>query len=209
MPEGKQRSHGSLLVLSAPSGAGKTSLSRALLEAFPDLRQSVSFTTRAPRGREVNGVDYFFVSGDEFEGMAASGAFAEWAVVHGHRYGTAKATLDGARQQGQDILLDIDCQGAARLKKTCEDGIFIFILPPDLDELARRLRVRNTDSPRDVEIRIHNARREIAAASWYDYIVINDDFDRALEELKAIVVAERCRTVRRFTCVERFFPGKE
>ncbi|NLV24906.1 MAG: guanylate kinase [Deltaproteobacteria bacterium] len=203
--DGEETAEGTLLVLSAPSGAGKTSLSRALLKTFPDLRPSVSFTTRAPRGKEVDGVDYFFVGDAEFDRMAAAGDFAEWAVVHGNRYGTAKATLDEARRQGQDILLDIDCQGAHRLRQNGEEGVFVFILPPSLDELTRRLRARNTESPEDVDIRIRNAWKEIPAASWYDYIVINDDFDRALEELAAIVLAERCRTVRRAGFLHRFF----
>lgn len=205
----KPPARGALLVLSAPSGAGKTSLSRALRKSFPDLRQSVSFTTRDPRGREVEGVDYFFIGDGEFDRMVADDAFAEWAVVHGNRYGTGKAALDEARRQGQDVLLDIDCQGAALLRQSFEDGVFVFILPPSLEELDRRLRMRNTDAPQDVEVRIRNARREIAAASWYDYIVINDDFDCALEELKAIVLAERCRTARRLAFVEKFFPGVE
>jgi len=203
---GKARSPGALLVLSAPSGAGKTSLSRALLKSFPDLRQSISYTTRSPRGEERDGVDYFFVGDDEFDRMASAGDLAEWAVVHGNRYATGKAVLDEARRQGQDILLDIDCQGAASLRESGIEGVFIFILPPSLQELARRLRMRNTDSARDVEIRIGNAKREIAAASWYDYLVVNDDFDCALEELKAIVSAERCRTTRRLIILRSFFP---
>ncbi|MBN1142378.1 MAG: guanylate kinase [Deltaproteobacteria bacterium] len=201
--------HGTLLVVSAPSGAGKTSLSRALLSLFPDLRQSVSFTTRSPRAKEKEGVDYYFIAGREFDEMVRQGDLAEWAVVHGNRYGTSKATLDAALRQGQDILLDIDCQGAAQLKESCRQGVFIFILPPSLEELKKRLEKRNTDAAADVEIRLQNARREIAAASWYDYIVINDDFGRALEELKSIVLSERCRAARRFGFVKKFFPGAD
>ncbi len=189
--------HGILFVVSAPSGAGKTTLCRYLVDNFPDLRQSISFTTRAPRDNERDGVDYHFVGRETFERMVSEGAFAEWAEVHGNLYGTALQTLEQARQAGEDILLDIDCQGAAQLRQKLADAVFIFILPPSLEELERRLRGRQTDSEDVVARRLANARREIAAAHWYDYLLVNDDLEAAREQLKAIVLAERCRT-RRF-----------
>ncbi|MEJ2699340.1 MAG: guanylate kinase [Desulfuromonadales bacterium] len=187
---------GILFVISAPSGAGKTSLCKEIIDFFPGLRHSISFTTRQARAGEKEGTDYHFVSPETFEGMVERGEFAEWAEVHGNRYGTSLQTLESAREAGQDILLDIDCQGAAQLKKTCREGVFIFILPPTLLELRQRLEGRNTDSREVIERRIANARGEIGEAVWYDYLVVNDEFSEALEELRAIIVAEGCRTQR-------------
>lgn len=188
---------GVLFVISAPSGAGKTSLCRQVIDFFPGLAHSVSYTTRAMRAGEAEGRDYHFVTPERFAAMVAAGAFAEWAEVHGNRYGTAIATLQQALQNGTDILLDIDFQGAAQLKRNFRQGVFIYVLPPSLPELERRLRGRNTDSPEVIDRRIANARSEMREASWYDYLVINDDFDIALDQLKSIIVAESCRTARR------------
>lgn len=196
---------GILFIISAPSGTGKTSLCRELIDIFPELRHSISFTTRPKRPGERDGVDYHFVSPETFARMVAQGAFAEWAEVHGNRYGTALETLESFRRQGADVLLDIDCQGAAQLKQNYREGIYIFILPPGLEELRRRLKGRNTDAPEVIERRIANARGEIEQAVWYDYLVINDDFDQALKELKSIVVAERCRTPRVLAAVMEKF----
>ena len=194
---------GLLLVISAPSGAGKTTLSRKLFEAFPSLRPSISCTTRSPRPNERDGVDYFFVDDAEFDDLVEKGAFVEWANVHGRRYGTKRATIDEARAAGIDILLDIDCQGAAILKRQDLEAIFIFILPPSLEELENRLRKRATDSEESIRLRLHNARQEMASADWYDYIVINDDFNQAVAELCAIITAEHCRAQRRFGALEK------
>ena len=191
-PEGT----GSLFVISAPSGAGKTSLCKEVIDFFPSLRQSVSYTTRPMRPGEVDGIDYHFVSAETFAAMVDSGAFAEWAEVHGNRYGTALATLTEAMAQGEDVLLDIDCQGADQLRKTCRQAVFIFILPPSLDELMRRLQGRQTDSEEVIRRRLANARHEIAQVPLYDFVVINDHFATALKELKAIILAERCRVRR-------------
>lgn len=187
---------GVLLVVSAPSGAGKTSLCQRLIDIFPDLRQSTSFTTRAPRGAERDGIDYHFVSRERFAAMAAAGEFAEWAEVHGNCYGTARATLDQARRNGEDLLLEIDCQGAAQIRESLSDAVCIFILPPSMAELERRLRGRSTDRDEVIRQRLANARVEIRSAKDYDYLVVNGVFDQALQELSAIVVAERLRTSR-------------
>lgn len=145
---------------------------------------------------EQAGIDYHFVEAPIFEQMMAAGQFAEWAEVHGNLYGTALETLEQATGQGQDVLLDIDYQGAAQLKKTWQQGVFIFILPPNKVELERRLRQRGTDTDEVIERRLMVAQNEISQAVWYDYLVINDDFSTALTNLKAIILAERCRSRR-------------
>ncbi|MFO7812423.1 MAG: guanylate kinase [Pelovirga sp.] len=187
---------GILFVVSAPSGAGKTSLCRELIDRFPEIGQSVSFTTRSMRSGERDGVDYHFVDHSVFERMITNNQFAEWAQVHGNLYGTALKTLEQAADQGIDLLLDIDYQGAAQLKKNCKHGVFIFILPPDLSELERRLRSRNTDIDEVIRRRLEVAREEIAQAVWYDYLIVNDDLTTAVEKIKSILIAERCRSER-------------
>jgi guanylate kinase len=188
---------GILFVISAPSGAGKTSICREIVDIFPELRQSVSYTTRPRRNGERDGVDYHFVTAGQFGQMVAAKAFAEWAEVHGNCYGTALTTLEAARRDSVDILLDIDCQGAAQLKDSCPSALFIFVLPPSLAVLQARLQGRQTDAPADVARRLENARGEIAQASWYDYLVINDRLEDAVTEVASIVRAERCRMWRR------------
>lgn len=154
----------------------------------------MSFTTREKRTGEVDGVDYHYVDQATFDTMVAGQQMAEWAEVHGNRYGTSLATLETAAADGVDLLLDIDYQGAAQLKQNFPHGIFIFILPPSLAELERRLRGRETDSEKVIERRLQNASREIAESNWYDYQVVNDDFSVALDQLCAIIKAEHCRT---------------
>ncbi|HKJ04407.1 MAG TPA: guanylate kinase [Geopsychrobacteraceae bacterium] len=187
---------GLLFVVSAPSGAGKTSLCRELIDRFDNLRHSVSFTTRKIRAGEVEGVDYHFVDQSTFTDMIEQNHLAEWAEVHGNHYGTSLQTLEQAAREGVDLLLDIDCQGAAQLKKNYPGGIFVFILPPSFSELERRLRGRETDTEEVIDRRLKNSQQEIAEASKYDYQVVNDKFDVALKQLCAIIVAEHCRTER-------------
>lgn len=206
----RSRRSGNIFVISAPSGAGKTSLCKELVDFFPTLRHSVSYTTRPPRAGEVDGLDYHFVTMEQFRKMVDDGAFAEWAEVHGNCYGTALATLATAREAGEDILLDIDCQGAEQLRRTLDAGTFVFILPPDFDELRRRLLHRNTDSDTVIEQRVVNARGEIGHAPRYDYLVVNDDFTQALEQLKAIIIAAGQRTPLVLPTLQdrfEFFPG--
>ncbi len=188
------RRPGVIFVISAPSGAGKTSLCKELIDFFPSLRHSVSYTTRPMRPGERPGIDYHFVTDEVFRAMVAGDEFVEWAEVHGNRYGTAAVSLEAARDDGVDILLEIDCQGAAQLRRNLSQAVFIFILPPSFGELRRRLEGRNTDSPEVIERRIANARGEIRAATGYDYLVVNDDFSSALDQLKAILTAAGCRT---------------
>jgi len=184
---------GILFVVSAPSGAGKTTLCKEIVDFFPSLRQSISFTTRPARAGEIDGVDYHFVDAERFRAMVAAGEFAEWAEVHGNYYGTALSTLHAASRAGEDVLLDIDCQGARQLKASVEQAVYIFILPPDMAELERRLRGRNTDSEAVIRRRLENAKAEIAQSSWYDYQVINDNIEQALGKLKTIFRQEMAR----------------
>jgi guanylate kinase len=196
---------GILFVISAPSGAGKTTLCKEVIDILPNLRHSVSYTTRQPRPGEVHGRDYFFVSAAEFQRMVEDGEFAEWAEVHGNLYGTAVRTLEGYRANGVDVLLDIDCQGARLLKERYRGGVFIFILPPSFAELRRRLDCRNSDSAEAIQRRLENAIGEIRESRWYDYIIVNDVFSKAVEELKAVLVAEQCRAARVLETVTELF----
>ena len=195
---------GILFVVSAPSGAGKTSLCRELVDSFSDLRQSISFATRKCRHGETDGVDYHFIDSDTFRNMVDQKQFAEWAEVHGNYYGTSLQTLEGAAKGGIDLLLDIDCQGAAQIKKNFQQGVFIFILPPDYEELEKRLRHRGTETDDVIDRRLANARKEIPEARWYDYLVVNDNFQAARDRLIAIVTAERCRSDRNVHLLDKF-----
>jgi guanylate kinase len=196
---------GLILIISAPSGAGKTTLCNHLLKRFPSMRESISYTTRPPRPGEVAGRDYCFVSYDQFQAMIAEDAFAEWAEVHGNLYGTALKTLEEARKNGIDLVLDIDCQGALKLKENFEGGAYVFILPPSMAELRRRLENRSSDAQEVIERRIARAAEEIREARWYDYIIINDVFDTAFEDLSAIVLAHNRKTFRMLEQVAKLF----
>lgn len=196
---------GILYIISAPSGAGKTTLCKEVIDIFPYLRHSVSYTTRYPRPGEAHGKDYFFVSREEFQRMIDAGEFAEWAEVHGNLYGTSVRTLEECRRSGVDLILDIDCQGARQLKECYHGGVYIFILPPSYDELRRRLNGRSSDSHEVIGRRIDAAAGEIRESRWYDYIIVNDQFSKAVEELKSVMIAERCRTSRVLEAVSEQF----
>ena len=191
-----QIARGLLFIVSAPSGAGKTSLVKALLELDPGLALSVSYTTRAPRDGEQNGVHYHFVDAATFDRMAAAGAFVEYARVFGNAYGTAAAALGAQRDAGTDVLLEIDWQGARQVRERFPDAISIFIAPPSLAALESRLRGRGKDSDEIIAGRMAQARDELSHHNEYDYLVVNDRFDTALAELRAIVTAERLREPR-------------
>lgn len=188
---------GALFVVSAPSGTGKSTVIRELRVRVPGLGFSVSHTTRNPRGAEADGVEYHFVSREAFASLAAAGGFAEWAEVHGNAYGTSFAALDAVRARGEDVVLDIDVQGALQLAEQLPDAVLIFLLPPSWGELERRLSSRGQDAPEVVARRLENARGEIALAHRYQYLVVNDELEDAAADLGAIVRAERCRTARR------------
>ena len=184
---------GNLYVVAAPSGAGKSSLVKALMELDARVEHSVSHTTRSPRGQEFHGREYFFVSDGEFDAMVQANAFLEWAHVHGNRYGTSKATIEERIAKGLDVILEIDFQGAIQIKKIFSNAVLIFILPPSWDELRSRLLRRGEDSPEVVEIRLQNAAEEMAQAHEFDFVIINQLFDKALFDLKAIVHAQRLK----------------
>lgn len=178
---------GNLFVLAAPSGAGKTSLVNALVEQEPGLRFSVSHTTRPPRRGEVNGVNYFFVSPVEFQAMVAAGEFLEHAEVFDNLYGTSRAGVNELLQQGLDVLLEIDWQGAAQVRRAMPESRSIFILPPSRGELQRRLRSRDTDSEAVIQRRLRDSTSDMRHWAEFDYVIINDDFDRALAEIRGVV----------------------
>ena len=188
--------NGSLFIISAPSGGGKTSLVKALLEAEPEVKLSVSYTTRPPRPGEVNGRDYHFVSPPEFERMLEAGEFLESAVIYGHRYGTSQKWIERELAQGHDVLLEIDWQGARQVRKLMLRVVSIFIMPPSLEALESRLRNRAQDSPEVVARRLAAAREEISHVAEFDYVIINDDFNRATRDLTSIIRAERLRFPR-------------
>ena len=187
-------SRGFALVIAAPSGAGKTSLARALVDRNPAVEFSVSATTRSKRGYEKSSHDYHFVSDVEFDRMANAGELLEWANVHGHKYGTLRSEVETRLTAGGIVVLDIDVQGARQVRAALREAVFVFILPPSADELRQRLARRDTEQSRERQTRLATAREELKAAREFDYIVVNDDFERAVAVLEAIVVAERCRT---------------
>ncbi len=182
---------GNLYILSAPSGTGKTTVLRRLLELKPELKVSVSCTIRKPRIGEKDGVDYHFVSRAQFEEMLASGEFVEWAEVHGQLYGTKKAPLETWRAMGDDVILDIDTQGAAAVKQYDPEAVLIFLAPPSLEALESRLRGRGTEATDDLQRRLQSAKQELAEQSKYDVVIINDTVDEAAKEIANIITRRK------------------
>ncbi len=187
---------GTLVVVSAPSGAGKTTLCHEVRSLVPDLYYSVSHTTRGPRPGEVNGTDFQFVTHAEFTAMRDRDEFAEWATVHGHLYGTPARALERALGCGLDVLLDIDTHGARQLRQRYPEAVSVFVMAPSMAELEARLRERKSDAPGEIERRLSRAREEIAAWRQYDYLIINRDVKEAVDQLATIIEAERSRTSR-------------
>ena len=184
---------GNLFVVAAPSGAGKSSLVKALMELDSHISPSVSHTTRAPRGQEKHGREYYVCSDAEFDALIAQGAFFEWAHVHGKRYGTSRMAIESRLAKGEDVILEIDFQGAYQIKQLFPEAVLIFILPPSLDELRARIERRGEDTTDSIELRMQNAREEIDQAQNFDFVIINELFDRALFDLKAIVHSQRLK----------------
>lgn len=187
---------GVLFVVSAPSGAGKTTLCKELAARVPNLKHSISYTTRPPRPGEVHGREYFFVDARYFQSLVERDEFAEWAQVYGQRYGTPRTPLIEMMDQGVDVLLEIDVQGARQIKKTFEDAVYLYILPPSIDALRVRLQQRGGDSTEEIQRRLQKVREEMWSYREYDYIVKNDEMTQAIRQLDAIVLAERIKTKR-------------
>jgi guanylate kinase len=187
---------GTLFVVSAPSGAGKTTLCREARLRVPDLAYSVSYTTRGPRPGEIDGTDFVFVTEAQFRALQAQNEFAEWATVHGNLYGTRASVLESALVTGTDLLLDIDTQGAAQLRARYPEAVLVFIVVPTMSQLAQRLRERRSDAETEIARRLRRAREEITLWRTYDYLIVNRDLKEAAEHLTAIITAERCRTTR-------------
>ncbi len=185
---------GIIFVISSPSGGGKTTIRRKLLEESPELNYSISATSRRPRPGEREGKDYFFISKEEFDEKIKKGEFVEWAEVHGHYYGTPRSSLEEALHSGRDTILDIDVQGALQIKKEYKKSCLIFLFPPSLKTLASRLKERKTDDEKEIEKRLARAQEEIVFLKEYDYTVVNQEFSQAVKEVKAIITAEHCRT---------------
>jgi guanylate kinase len=187
---------GTLFVVSSPSGGGKGTIIEHVLECVENLSYSVSYTTRAPRLKEVDGREYFFISRETFEDMVAAGEFLEWACVHGNLYGTAKNQILAETAAGSDIILEVDVQGAASVRRLLMDSVSIFILPPSYEVLRERLIARGTDSPEELAVRLRNAPEELRQYSAFDYVIINDEVERAVNQLASIIYAERARCMR-------------
>lgn len=194
---------GILFVVSSPSGGGKGTLIQRVLKQVPNLAYSVSFTTRAPRNGEVNGREYFFVSPEKFKEMIAANEFFEWAEVHSKLYGTARQQVVAEISAGRDIILEVDVQGAASVRTLMADAVSIFILPPSFQILKQRLQARGTDSAAELELRLRNAPAELKDYSAFQYVIINDELDRAANQMTAIVHAERARLSRQQAQVKR------
>jgi len=187
---------GLLIVVSSPSGGGKGTLIDRVLKTVPGVSYSVSYTTRPPRGTEQNGREYFFVSAATFEEMIRRGEFLEWANVYGHLYGTSRSQVEQERAAGHDIILEIDVQGAASIRAAIDDAVSIFILPPSFELLRQRLVMRGTDSPADLEKRLRGAPAEVEQHKHFQYVILNDDINRASQQLAAVIYAERARRER-------------
>ncbi|MBQ1511612.1 MAG: guanylate kinase [Selenomonadaceae bacterium] len=184
---------GLLIVVSGASGTGKGTVCNALMESLPELAYSISATTRSPRKGEQDGVNYYFLAREEFEKMIEEGGFLEWAEVYGNYYGTPLKKIQERLAEGQDILLEIDTQGALKVMEKCPEGVFIFLLPPSLEELERRIRGRGTETEESIARRLGAAKEEIGVGRKYKYVVVNDRVEKAVEQIQAILVAEHCR----------------
>ena len=196
---------GNLYVVAAPSGAGKSSLVKALMELDARIQPAVSHTTRAPRGQEKHGREYFFISSEEFDGMVLRDSFLEWAHVHGQRYGTSRQTIEERITHGADVILEIDFQGAINIKRIFSNAVLIFILPPSWEELRSRLLRRGEDATETIELRLKNAALEMAQAREFDFVIINELFERAVFDLKTIVHAQRLKfSAQRIASAETF-----
>jgi guanylate kinase len=196
---------GKLFVISGPSGAGKSTILKALRERVEGLGYSISHTSRRRRRTEKDGIDYHFVDKKRFEEMIEEGAFVEWAAVYGDYYGTSFTSLDSQTELGLDVALDLDVQGAESIKGHFKNSVSVYVLPPSLEILEKRLRKRATDQERVIQERMEKALGEIKKAGWYDYVIINDDLENALRDMESLISSERCRTARQALRVKELF----
>jgi guanylate kinase len=203
-----KKKKGLVFVVSAPSGTGKTTLCRAMTRIFPGLHYSISHTTRQQRPGDENGQDYHFISPQEFQQMIDRSEFVEWAEIYGHRYGTSRAVVEKVLEEGRDVILDIDGQGAKQIHDKKLPGAFLFLLPPSLEELERRLSNRRTERKAAMEERLRKAKAEMAEAYWYDYLIVNDELEKAQEQLQAVILAEHCRRERMSELLDEILTAK-
>lgn len=196
---------GNLFVISAPSGAGKSTIIKALKERIEGLGYSISHTSRKPRGNEKDGIEYHFLKKETFRSMIDAGAFVEWAQVYDDLYGTSFSSLDEQTASGLDVLLDLDTQGAKNIKKHFKNSVLIYVLPPSLDVLEKRLMARGTDAETVIKSRMKKTSGEIKQCVWYDYIIVNDDLEKAIKEAQAIIMSVRCRTDQQIPIVKEMF----
>jgi guanylate kinase len=210
-PLQEKRNKGRLFIVSAPSGAGKTTLCRNVVASLPQLKFSVSYTTRQPRPGETPDADYTFISRGDFQSMIDRGEFIEWAEVHGERYGTSRQRLHEMIRSGYDVILDIDTQGAMQIKEKHSEGTYVFVMPPSMKVLRQRLRSRMTDSLQEIEKRLNRSVAEIKTYPAYDYVIINDTLGKAVREFEAIILSYRARTetINPLWVEERFFKQEE
>jgi len=188
---------GLLIVISGPSGAGKGTLCNLIKKEFPNIYYSISATTRSPREGERHGVDYLFISKEEFLALKDKNGFLEWALVYDNLYGTPKKLVEENIQKGRDVILEIDIQGALQVKKQYAGGVFIFVVPPSLSELKRRIEKRGKDSPEDIMKRMNSVHEELSYVTEYDYVIVNEKIETAVAKLKSIIIAEKCKPQRR------------
>ncbi|MBL7224823.1 MAG: guanylate kinase [Desulfobacteraceae bacterium] len=196
---------GQLFVISAPSGAGKSTILMAVRQRVPGLGYSISHTTRKPRGNERNGIDYHFVDDETFTKMIDEGDFVEWAKIYDNFYGTSSSGLQDLTASGLDVLMDVDIQGGRNIKNRFPDSVLIFLVPPSLEILERRLRERGTDNEAVIEARMESAADDIKNCAWYDYIIVNDKLGKAIDEAQSIIVSERCLTERQLPGIRKLF----
>jgi guanylate kinase len=195
---------GLFIVVSAPSGTGKSTICRRLLSTCPEIKFSVSFTSRPPRPNEVNGKDYFFITREDFQARIVKGEFVEWVENFDHFYGTSGKMMNDVLESGQDLLLDIEPRGAKKIKKAFKDGVFVFVMPPSLNELLNRLEKRGHENEETIKKRFAQAESELKEVSWYDYTVFNDNLELAANQLVSIYIAQKCKTSRLRNEINKF-----